>query len=38
MRQFECIEGQMVIGGIKASDIAERFGTPVYCDGREGGT
>lgn len=30
MRQFECIEGQMVIGGIKASDIAERFGTPVY--------
>jgi diaminopimelate decarboxylase len=30
MRQFESIDNQMVIGGITARDLAERFGTPLY--------
>lgn len=30
MRQFECINGEMVIGGIPATKIADKFGTPVY--------
>jgi diaminopimelate decarboxylase len=30
MRKFECEDGQMLIGGIPAVDIAEEFGTPVY--------
>jgi len=30
MREFECVDGEMVIGGVKASDIAKRYGTPVY--------
>lgn len=30
MRQFENSEGQMMIGGLKATALAERFGTPLY--------
>ena len=30
MREFENKNGQMLFGGIKAYDIAEKFGTPVY--------
>jgi len=30
MRQFESIDNQMVIGGITARELAERFGTPLY--------
>src|SRR5512133_2287155 len=30
MRNFECVDGQMLIGGARAIDIAEQFGTPVY--------
>lgn len=30
MRDFESIDGNMLIGGIPATDIADEFGTPVY--------
>ncbi len=30
MRDFDNKDGQMMIGGMAATDIAERFGTPVY--------
>ncbi|OPY31229.1 MAG: Diaminopimelate decarboxylase [Methanomassiliicoccales archaeon PtaU1.Bin124] len=30
MRNFESINGQMTIGGVKAVDIARKYGTPVY--------
>lgn len=30
MRKFESIDGQMMIGGVKAVDIARKYGTPVY--------
>ena len=30
MRQFESIDNQMVIGGLTARELAERFGTPLY--------
>jgi diaminopimelate decarboxylase len=30
MRNFECINNQMIIGGVRAVDIADKFGTPVY--------
>jgi diaminopimelate decarboxylase len=31
MREFENNEGHMVFGGMRASDIAKKFGTPVYA-------
>jgi len=31
MREFRDIDGQMMIGGLRATEIAERFGTPVYA-------
>ncbi|HSV42582.1 MAG TPA: diaminopimelate decarboxylase [Methanomassiliicoccales archaeon] len=30
MREFESVDGEMVVGGVKASEIARRYGTPVY--------
>ncbi len=30
MRQFQSANEQMIIGGMKATDLADRFGTPVY--------
>jgi len=30
MRQFENSAGQMMIGGLRATELAERFGTPLY--------
>jgi diaminopimelate decarboxylase len=30
MRDFKSDKGQMLIGGVKATDIAAKFGTPVY--------
>ncbi|MEM3058841.1 MAG: alanine racemase, partial [Methanomassiliicoccales archaeon] len=30
MREFECINGEMLIGGIPVTKLAERYGTPVY--------
>ena len=30
MRDFKSDKGQMIIGGVKATDIAAKFGTPVY--------
>ncbi|HXZ23247.1 MAG TPA: diaminopimelate decarboxylase [Methanomassiliicoccales archaeon] len=30
MRKFENDSGKMVIGGVRATEIAERYGTPVY--------
>ncbi len=30
MRQFESLHDQMVIGGVTAKELAERFGTPLY--------
>ncbi|MDW5562271.1 MAG: diaminopimelate decarboxylase [Methanomassiliicoccus sp.] len=30
MRKFECEDGQMLIGGVKATDIVKKYGTPVY--------
>lgn len=30
MRHFESIDNQMVVGGITARELAERFGTPLY--------
>ncbi len=30
MREFKSDKGQMIIGGVKATDIAAKFGTPVY--------
>lgn len=30
MRQFEISEGQMMISGVRATDLAERYGTPLY--------
>jgi diaminopimelate decarboxylase len=30
MRQFKNSDGQMMIGGLRATDLAERFGTPLY--------
>ena len=30
MRKFENDNGKMVIGGVRATEIAERYGTPVY--------
>jgi diaminopimelate decarboxylase len=30
MRQFESTDNQMVIGGVTARELAERFGTPLY--------
>jgi len=30
MRQFECFDSKMLIGGLPATEIASRFGTPVY--------
>jgi diaminopimelate decarboxylase len=30
MRQFQSASEQLVIGGMKATDLAERFGTPIY--------
>jgi diaminopimelate decarboxylase len=30
MRQFQSANEQMIIGGMKATDLADRFGTPIY--------
>ena len=30
MRDFESVDGQMLIGGLKATDIVKKYGTPVY--------
>ena len=30
MREFERIDDHMVIGGLRAVDLAEEYGTPVY--------
>ena len=30
MRKFECIDDNMLIGGVRAIDLAEEYGTPVY--------
>ena len=30
MRKFECVDDNMMIGGFPATEIAERFGTPVF--------
>ena len=30
MRKFKCADDQMLIGGVRAADIAEEYGTPVY--------
>lgn len=30
MRKFECMDGQMLIGGLRATDIVKKYGTPVY--------
>lgn len=30
MRKFSNVEGKMMIGGLRATDIAERYGTPAY--------
>ncbi|MFA5312569.1 MAG: diaminopimelate decarboxylase [Methanomassiliicoccales archaeon] len=35
MREFQSIDGEMMIGGVKASDIAKRYGTPVYVTDEE---
>jgi diaminopimelate decarboxylase len=30
MRQFKSVDGQMLIGGIKATDLVGKYGTPLY--------
>ncbi|QLH75155.1 MAG: diaminopimelate decarboxylase [Methanomassiliicoccales archaeon] len=35
MRDFQSIDGTMIIGGVRASEIAKRFGTPVYVTDEE---
>ncbi|MBI0582994.1 MAG: diaminopimelate decarboxylase [Methanomassiliicoccus sp.] len=30
MRKFESMDGQMLIGGVKASEIVKKYGSPVY--------
>ena len=33
MRDFECKDGVMIIGGVPATELVERFGSPIYvCD------
>jgi diaminopimelate decarboxylase len=35
MREFQSVDGEMMIGGVKASDIAKKYGTPVYVTDEE---
>jgi len=35
MRQFESKDGQMIIGGVKATDIVSKYGSPVYVTDEE---
>lgn len=35
MRDFECRDGEMIIGGLSATEIADRYGTPVYVTDEE---
>ena len=30
MRNFECVDNELVIGGVKATEIVKRYGSPVY--------
>ena len=30
MREFECVDNELVIGGVKATDIVAKYGSPVY--------
>ncbi|NLI73745.1 MAG: diaminopimelate decarboxylase [Euryarchaeota archaeon] len=35
MRDFECIDNHMIIGGIRAADLAEEYGTPIFVTDEE---
>ena len=30
MRNFECVDNELVIGGVKATEIVQKYGSPVY--------